>query len=191
MVQTNEFDVQEGIDFKVLNDAREDKGWTIERTAKESGVPDGTVKKILNGHTKNPGSENLSKLCKALGVPMEMVLRQEEKKEIEKKGIQEGNDAIVSLKEIYELQLSTMRETNEIHIANIRSHYEQHHQDLVENFEKRLSDKREIIDEKESHIKSLKRECLHAKIFSCICIFVLVSLLIAEVMNPTLGWLRF
>ena len=80
---------------------------------------------------------------------------------------------------------------SETHINNIRSHYEQHRQDSIENYEKRLSDKREIIEEKDNHIKTLKKEMLYARIFSWICVGILVSLLIAELMNPNLGWLRF
>ena len=191
MAQTEVFDIQEGIDYELLNDARLDKEWTIEDTARFSKVPEGTTKKILNGTTKNPGSENLSKLCHALGVSMAKVLRQEEKVEIEAQGIKEDNASILALKEIYELQNAMMKETNEAHINNIRAHYEQHHEDLKENYEKRLADKREIIDSQNEHIASLKKENLHLKVFSLICIVVLVGLLIAEVMNPNLGWLRY
>jgi hypothetical protein len=62
---------------------------------------------------------------------------------------------------------------------------------VVENYEKRLADKREIIEEKDKHITSLKKEITSHKILSWICVAVLVALLIAEVMNPNLGWLRF
>jgi hypothetical protein len=80
---------------------------------------------------------------------------------------------------------------NETHINNIRTHYEQHRQDVKENYEKRLADKREIIEQKDKHIKTLEKEILSSKIFSWVCVAVLVALLIAEVMNPNLGWLRF
>ena len=57
-------------------------------------------------------------------------------------------------------------------------------EELVDNFEKRLADKREIIEIQ-------KKELLSSKLVAWICGAVLVALLIAEVMNPNLGWLRY
>jgi hypothetical protein len=55
---------------------------------------------------------------------------------------------------------------------------------LVDNFEKRLADKREIIElQKQEHKAS--------KIVAWVFGFILVALLIAEVMNPNLGWFRY
>ena len=99
--------------------------------------------------------------------------------------------SISSIKEIYEFQLAETVKMNETHINNIRSHYEQHRQDSIENYEKRLADKREIIEEKDEHIKSLKNEILYSRFFSWLCVGILIALLIAELMNPNLGWLRF
>ena len=219
MVQTNTFNLQEGIDYKLLDDARMDKGWTVGHTAEEAGVPEGTTKKILNGDTLNPGAENLGKLCRALGVPMEKVLRQEEKKEIENQGIKDNDASILALKEIYEMQNTALKETNEAHIANIRHHYEQHHEDLKDNYEKRLSDKREMIEllkmevaelkvqlekQEKAHkaeIESLKIEhqkkedAIKLGIFIrniIIGLFVIgvIVLLVLEFMHPEHGWIR-
>jgi membrane-bound lytic murein transglycosylase MltF len=99
--------------------------------------------------------------------------------------------SIASIKEIYEQQLSELAKINEAHINNIRSHYEQHRQDFKENVEKRFADKREIIAQQEEHIKTLKKENRTSRIFTVICVVVLVGLLIAEVMNPNLGWFSF
>ena len=183
MVHIDEQKLQEGINFKLLDDARKDLGWSYERTGKECNTAEGTVKNVLRGTTENPGSTTLKKLCDVLGVPIEKVLAPQ-KNEIENNGIKNHDASVIALKEIYELQVASIKETSEMHIANIRAHYEQHHEDLKENYEKRLADKREIID-------TIKQELRSYKKFSWICIIVLVSLLIAEVMNPNLGWLRF
>ena len=74
---------------------------------------------------------------------------------------------------------------------NVRTKCEQHLHDVKDTYEKRLADKREIIEQKEKHIKALEKEILSSKIFSWICVAILVALLIAEVMNPNLGWLRY
>ena len=191
MTQTNEPILQEDIDFGLLEDARKALKWSMERTAREANLAEGTTKNILTGKTGNPGSANLRQLCDALNVPIEKVVRSIRKTEIENKGIRMDDASILALKEIYEKQLLNVKETNEAHIHNIRTHYEQHHQDLVENFEKRLSDKRELIESYKEHIKALEKECRISKIAIWICVIVFIAVLIAEVMNPSLGWFRF
>lgn len=79
----------------------------------------------------------------------------------------------------------------ELENNNVRSRCEKHLQDVKENYEKRLADKREIIEQKDQHIETLKKENRSSKIFSWVCVAILVGLLIAEVMNPNLGWLRY
>ena len=99
--------------------------------------------------------------------------------------------SIIALKDVYEYQLAALKETNEEHIHNIRSHYEQHHEDLKENYEKRLSDKRELIESYKEQIKTLEKEGKFSKIALCVCLVVFITVLIAEVMHPSLGWVRF
>ena len=198
MIQTNEIKLQEGINYRLLDDARKDRKWSVAQTAEFADVPEGTTKNILNGSTLNPGAESLGRLCRTLGVPIEKVLRQDERVEIENQGIKDNDASVLALKEIYEMQISTMKQTSEMHIANIRSHYEQHHKDMVDNFakveeqyEKRLSDKRELIESYKEHIKTLEKDSRSHKIAFWICAAVLIAILIAEVMNPNLGWLRY
>ena len=110
--------------------------------------------------------------------------------------------SISSIKEIYEYQLAELSKNTEAHINNIRSHYEQHREDTIKNYEMRLADKREIIDQQNEHIATLKKEHseqikTHKKekvaAFLCAlaCASVLVGILILEVMNPDLGWIKF
>ena len=113
------------------------------------------------------------------------------KSKIENQGIKEENVPIIALKEIYENQIASIIRTNETHINNIRSHYEQHHEDLKINFEKRLADKREIIESYEAHIESLKKATLIFGIAFLVCCLILITILILEVANPNLGWIRF
>lgn len=189
--KSNEIKLQEGINFELLNEARSQKGLTFEKLAALSEVPEATVKNILTGKTKNPRMETLAPICRMLGVPLERVLENQDKNYIENQGIKEGDVPVIALKEIYEYQISAMNEMNEIHINNIRAHYEQHHEDLKENFERRLFDKRELIESYKEHIKNLEKECRTSKIAFWILGLIFISLLIAEVMNPNLGWLRY
>lgn len=188
----NEVNLPEGINYKLLNDAKKDKEYSFATLEGLTQIAEGTLKNIFAGKVKKTSAQNLNKICKALGVPLEKVLGIEEvKKQIENKGIKEDDVSVLALKEIYERQQILFKETSETHIENIRAHYEQHHEDLKENYEKRLADKRELIETKNEHIRTLERECKHAKIFSWICASILVGLLILEVMNPTLGWIKF
>ena len=178
------------INYEFLNETRLKLGLTFEKLATESKIPEPTVKNILTGKTKHPRSDTLDKLLVALGLSDKNAIATV-KTEIEKQGIKESDASVLALKEIYEFQIASMKETNEAHISNIRSHYERHIDELRENhrkceehYEKRLADKREIIE-------ANKKDCAHSRLFSYICIGILVALLVAEVMNPNLGWFRF
>lgn len=191
MIQTNDIKLQEGIDYKLLDDARKDKKWSVSQTTEYADVPEGTTKNILNGTTLNPGAENLGKLCRTLGVPIEKVLRQDEIAEIEKQGIKDGDTSVLALKELYEMHNAAMKETNEAHINNIRAHYKQHHEDLVENFEKRLADKRELNDSLKEQIHDLKRANTIKSLIIALFATIFVVLFILEIMHPEHGWLRY
>lgn len=193
---------QVGINYHLLNQLRKDKELTFADMEGLTTISESTIKNILLGRTRNPGMESLLPICKTLGIPVEIAYEtgdiDEIKKKIEKQGIKEENIPVIALKEIYDHQIAAINNNNEIHINNIRSHYEQHHEDLRENFEKRLSDKRELIesykehlDSYKSHIKSLEKDLLISKIAFWVCCSVLVILLILEVANPNLGWIRF
>lgn len=185
MIPSNVIKLQEGIDFKLLDDARKDRKWSVPQTAEYADVPEGTTKNILNGTTLNPGAENLGKLCRTLGVPIEKVLRQDEQKEIEKQAIKNDDASILALKEIYEHQMSMMKEANAEHIKNIREHYERHIADLEKNYEKRLADKRE-------HIDTILLDKKWFRLASVCSVLVLLGVFFfIEFMTPGHGWFTF
>lgn len=157
---------------------------TFEFVSQKSKTPIATVKNFCSGKTPNPGILNALPVIYAVGgTPEEMLFG--ENQDIVKEF------SIDSIKEMCEQAIAEMVKTNEVHIANIRTHYEQHRQDYKDHTEHRLADKREIIEQQKEHINTLKKELLTSKIFTATCVLVLVGLLIAEVMNPNLGWLRF
>jgi transcriptional regulator with XRE-family HTH domain len=160
-------------------------GLTYEAIAEKSKRSESSVKNLCLGKSEDPRIDTVAPIVYALGGSMDEMLNPQKSKDELKQ------TSVIALKDSYEYQAALLKETNELHIENIRSHYEQHHSDLKENYEKRLLDKRELIETKNEHIKTLEKECRHAKIFSWICVSVLVALLIAEVANPNLGWLRF
>ncbi len=170
---------------KYLNELRLKTGLTFEAIAEKSQRPLSTVKNLCNGKTEDPRLDTVSPVVYALGGSIDEMLNPGKSKDTMKEV------SVVSLKESYEFQLSVIKETSEEHIHNIRTHYEQHHEDLKENFEKRLSDKRELIESYKEHIKTLEKECRTSKISFWVCVAVFITVLIAEVMNPNLGWFRY
>lgn len=186
---------QKSINAPFLNQLRKDKDLTFADMENSTNISESTIKNILLGRTKNPGMESLIPICAVLGIPVEMAYEVGDidgiKSKIENQGIKEENIPILALKDIYEHQIEIINATNEAHINNIRSHYEQHHKDLKENLEKRLSDKREIIDSQNEHIQTLKKNLRTTIIALTVCLIAFIGLLIAEVMNPNLGWIQF
>ena len=168
-----------------LNEKRVQAGLTYEAIATISNTPESTVKNLCTGKTKNPQIETIIPIMEAVGGSYDEMLHPEKTKDEMKE------TSVLALKDIYEYQLSEIRKTNEEHIHNIRSHYEQHHEDLKENYERRLADKRDLIYSYKEHIKTLEKEYLISKIALSICVVVFIGVLIAELMNPNLGWFRY
>lgn len=160
-------------------------GLTYEAIAEKSKRSESTVKNLCLGKSDDPRIDTVAPIVYALGGSMDEMLNPKKSKDEMKE------TSVIALKDSYEYQAHLLKETNEAHIANIRSHYEQHHEDLKENYERRLADKRELIDSYKERIASLEKDCRSHKIAFWVGIIVFVAVLIAEVMNPELGWFRF
>ena len=159
-------------------------GFTCEAVAKKSHTSESTVRNMCSAKTPNPGIFNaLPVIYAAGGDPAEMLFGS--------KVLSSNESSINSIIAMFEQRIADKDQMHERQDEQIRAHYDQHRQDYKENVEKRLADKREIIEQQEKHIASLKKEIISARILTWICISVLVGLLIMEVMNPSLGWLRF
>ena len=168
-----------------LNKKRIQNDLTYEAVATISKCPESTVKNLCIGKTENPQLATIIPIMEAVGGSFDEMLHPEKTKDELKE------TSVLALKDIYEYQLSKTKETNEEHIANIRSHYEQHHEDLKENFERRLADKREIIESYREQLTILKKEYLISKICLSACVVLFITFLIAELLNPNLGWFRY
>lgn len=160
-----------------LTALKEKTGFTYETIAEKSGRSESTVKNLCSGKSEDPRLDTVAPVIFAMGGSIDEMYTGKSKDEIKEFSIE-------SIKEMYEFQLAEQRKTEETHIANIRLHYEQHRDDVTTNYEKQLEDKREIIKEKDKQINFFK-------IIAAIGYAVLIGLLIAEVMNPNLGWIKF
>lgn len=160
-------------------------GLTFEAIAEKSSRSESTVKNLCSGKADDPRIDTIAPIVYALGGSLDEMLNPKKSKDELKE------TSVLAIKDTYEHQASLMKEANEIHINNIRSHYEQHHEDLKENFERRLADKRELIESYKEHIKTLEKDCLICKIAIWICVAAFIAFLIAELLNPNLGWFRY
>lgn len=57
-----------------LTKLKTENGLTTEGLSERSGVPKGTINKLLNGETRNPTAQTLKRLADALGCPVESLL---------------------------------------------------------------------------------------------------------------------
>lgn len=163
---------------KYLTELKTKTGLSYEAISELSNRPESTVKNLCTGKTDNPGVDTVAPVIYALGGSLDEMYNPEKSKDEVKE------TAVISLKDGYEYQLQLMKETYDEQLNNIRAHYEQHRSDMKESYEKRLSDKREIIDIQ-------KKDRVQGKIVTWILAAILIGLLIAEVMNPNLGWFRY
>jgi transcriptional regulator with XRE-family HTH domain len=161
-----------------VNAGRKEKGWSISDLATHSKSAEGTVKNVCLAKAENPGMMTLMPIMEAIDGSFDEMLYPEKVK------TRINEPSIIDL-------MSAIRETNNEHEQDIRSHYKQHREDMKENYEKRLADKRELIESYKEHIKTLEKSVRHGKIALWICVCVFITVLIAEIMNPSLGWFRY
>lgn len=161
-----------------LTALRQKNDLTFEAVAEKSKRSVSTIKNLCSGKTEDPRIDTVAPIVYAMGGSIDEMYNPDKSKDEIKE------TSVLAMKDIYENQLNALKESYDAQISNIRGHYEQHHQDLVDNFEKRLADKREIIEIQ-------KKELKFSKIVSWVFGAILVTLLIFEVMNPNLGWIRY
>lgn len=160
-----------------LTKLKEKTGLTFEAIAEQSGLSESTVKNLFSGKSEDPRLNTVAPVTYVLNGSVDEMYTGKSKTEIQEISLN-------SIKEMYEFQLAEMAKMNETHIENIRSHYEQHREDVTNNYEMRLADKREIIKEKDSLLRLWR-------ILAGIGYGILIVLLILEVTNPSLGWIKF
>lgn len=184
---------------KYIDKKRLDLGLSYDALASTSNSAESTVKNLCKAKVNNPGIDTVIPVMEAVGGSWDEMLHPERSKDEIKEA------AVFAQKELYEYQLSSIKETNEAHIANIRAHYEQHIAEknasfakIEAHYEKRLADKREVIAELEKHLVTVNAHLLtvekEKKWFRwgfVIAIIVFAALCVAELAHPTKGWITW
>ena len=160
-----------------LTSLKEKTGLTYEAIAEKSGLSESTVKNLFSGKSEDPRLNTVAPVTYALDGSVDEMYTGKTKDELKE-------ISLTSIREMYEFQLAEQRKTNEAHILNLRAHYEQHIKDNETNHER-------LQKEKDRLIELFKKIAVVCFTIACIGFTVLISLLILEVTNPDLGWIRF
>ena len=160
-----------------LTTLKENTGLTYEAIAEKSGLSVSTVKNLFSGKSEDPRLNTVGPVTYALDGSVDEMYTGKTKDELKE-------ISLTAIREMYEFQLAEQRKTTESHILNIRAHYEQHRQDTVSNFER-------LLNEKDHQIKHFKKTSFINFVIACIGFGILIAILILEVANPDLGWIRF
>ena len=161
---------------KYLTRIIKETGNTYESIAEKCNVSESTVKNICHSKTVNPGILNVAPIVYAANGSLDEMCGKT------KEDIDEKTKNLI--KEMSEFQFAEYRKTEEAHICNMRTHYEQHRDDTITNYERLLS-------EKENQVKLYKRLATVSFAIACVGFAILITLLILEVTNPELGWIKF
>ena len=160
-----------------LTALREKNALSYEAWAEKCGRSVSTIKNLCSGKTEDPRLDTVAPVTYAGGGSLDELYTGKSKDKIKEFSIE-------SIKEMYEFQLAEYKATEEAHINNIRAHYEQHRQDFKESYDRQLEFKDQLYNEK-------CKENRLFKILTGVGFGILIGLLILEVANPSLGWLRF
>ena len=161
---------------KYLTTIIKETGNTYESVSQKCNIAESTVKNICSGKTENPGIITVARMTYAVNGSLDEMCGKT-KEDIDEK-------AKNLIKEMSEFQFAEYRKTEEAHICNMRTHYEQHRDDTITNYER-------LLLEKENQVNLFKKIALTCFGLACIGLTVLIVLLILEVSNPDLGWIKF
>jgi transcriptional regulator with XRE-family HTH domain len=113
---------------KYLKQLKDKTGLTYGDIADKSKRSESSVKNLFFGNVDDPRMDTVAPIVYALGGSIDEMLNpgksRDELKEV----------SVAQLREMYEMQIATMKDTNEAHINNIRMHYEQHREDVTKNY---------------------------------------------------------
>lgn len=160
-----------------LTRLKEKAGITFEAIAEQSGLSLSTVKNLFSGKSEDPRLNTVAPVTFVLNGSIDEMYSGKPKESLQEISLH-------SIKEMYEFQLSEQRAAEETRIANIRADHERHMNDVNTNHERLLA-------EKDKNALLWKKVALVCFGVACIGLIILITLLILEVSNPDLGWIKF
>lgn len=179
------------VNYKLLDDTRIKKGFTIKSLAEDCNTAEQTVKNILNGTSGNPQIISLAPICRSLGLTVDQVLMTPGAEEIIEVGEKINDESVIALKETYEYVTTLVNSANKANMQDTRSHYEQHHNEVISNYKEIISSKDAQISRLEESNKGRAKIILWLMAVASILFAIVVGLAVMEVMHPEHGWIRY
>ena len=149
-----------------LNTLKNQGNFTFDDISNLSGISKDTVKNVFSGKTEAPRIETVAPIIYAMGGSLDSIYNPDKK---------ESSDTI---------SIVMLKEMHERHLSDIKHHYEHRLLEIKERHEERIAEINE-------HIDTIKLDKKWFRIATCVLAVAFVALLIAEVMNPDLGWIRY
>ena len=160
-----------------LNKLKAKTGLTYEAIAEQTGLSLSTVKNLFSGKSEDPRLNTVAPVIYVLNGSLDEMYIGKPKETLQEISLN-------SIKDMYEFQLAQQRKDEEIRVANIRADHDKYIEILNKNHD-------EISNEKNKRIKMITKIAVGASVALAICASILIVLLILEVSNPNLGWIKF
>ena len=162
--------------WQTIKDAQDAKGWTNQKLAEKSGVPEPTLQKFLTGKTLDPRFDNVVRLCRALDISVDALC---------------GIDSNAAVDEIAQLRAA-------LALAEERRKTAEALQETAETkLESQIHEYNQIVDAYEYRIHISKDRVIWLRnflIFTCalIVLFILafMAFIFIDVSNNDVGWFR-
>ncbi len=162
--------------WMVIRDARDARGWTNERLAAESGVPESSIQKYLTGKTAEPRYDSVIRLCRALGISVDAACGIDSNSAVEE--IAQLRTAL-ALAEERSKTADARRETAETRLESQMHEYSQ----MVDAYEYRI------------HISKdrtiwLRRYLMFTLALILFLVIAITGILIYDAIHQDIGWLQ-
>ena len=169
--------------WQTIKDAQDAKGWTNQKLAEKSGVPEPTLQKFLTGKTLDPRFDNVVRLCRALDISVDHLC---------------GIDSNSSVAEIAELRYALTIEQVKTEAAEAQKNAALAQQKVAETkLEAQIHEYNQMLDAYEYRIHISKDRVIWLRnflIFTCalITLFIIafITFILIDVSNSDIGWLR-
>ena len=161
-----------------LNTLKEQGNFTFDDIENLSGISKDTIKNIFSGKTKAPGTDTLAPIVYAMGGSLDAALGHAKR---------EDTNSMAMLKELYESHLKDVKDHYEHRLSEMKEHYQEmkeRNAEMKERHEERIAEINE-------HIKTIRLDKRWFRIATCILATAFVALLVAEVLLPGHGWIRY
>lgn len=162
--------------WQMIKDAQDAKGWTNQKLAEKSGVPEPTLQKFLTGKTLDPRFDNVVRLCRALDISVDALC---------------GIDSNAAIDEIAQLRAALAL------AEECRKAAEAMRETAETKLESQIHEYNQIVDAYEYRIHISKDRVIWLRnflIFTCalITLFIIafITLVLIDVSNNDVGWIK-